>query len=168
MLFQLRIFTICWLLLILNSQLVLADPPIFAEDANILGNGDIELEIVNEDQEFETELGVLIGFQEIFSFTSIKANLGYAHSNDLIIDRTFDNRFLYGFEIEFPIIRENFVVVSELSGELGLSDNEKPLLSQTGIVYEVNDQIAFDCGFEVGVNDAESSKAIILGIALSY
>jgi len=168
MLFRLQIYRIFWFFLILNAQLVIAHPPLVTEDANISEKGDIALEIGNEDRGIGSESGVLIGFQHILYFTSIKANLGYSPSNDLVIDQIFDDSFFYGLEIDFPILREGFILGTEITGEFGISDSEKPLLSRTSLVYELNNQVVIDGGFEIGLNDTESSKTIILSVTFAF
>lgn len=168
MLFRFITNTIFILFFVLNSQLVFAHPPIEVLYDNISEKREIELEIGNEYKVIGSESEVLVGIQKILYFTSIQEEFGYSPTNEIFIDQPFDDRFFYGLEVEVPMFRDNIFVVSEVTGEFDPSFSEKPIYSKTGVVYEVNDQVAFDCGFEVGVNDPESSKAIIFGITFTF
>ncbi len=168
MLFRLITNTIYILFIVLNFQLVFAHPTSEVLYDNISEKREIELEIRNENKLIGSESEVLVGIQKVLYLTSIMEEFGYSPTKEIFIDRPFDEMFTYGLEIEFPKFRENIVAVSEIGGEYAVYENERPIYHRTSFVYEANNQIAFDCGFEIGLYDAESSKAIILGITLSH
>lgn len=114
------------------------------------------------------EPGILVGLGKHFSFTSINANVGYFATNDPVQDVTFQNRFFYGLQIDFPLFRDDLLVGTEITGDFATSNNEEAIFSRSGFVYEVNEHIALDAGFEFGLRDAESAKTVIAGVTLAF
>jgi len=114
------------------------------------------------------EPGILVGLGKHFSFTSINANVGYFSTNDPVTDETFQNRFFYGLQIDFPLFRDDLLIGTEITGDLATSNNEKPIFTRSGFVYEITEHIALDAGFEFGLRDAESAKTVIVGATLAF
>lgn len=167
MLFRIISSTIFILFITLYSQLAFAHSTTELSHNSLYERRDIELEKGNKHRLIGSESDVLIRLQKILFFTPIQEEFGYSPTSELIIDQPFDDLFYYGLEIEVPTFRENIAVVSEITGEFAEYDTEKPIYHKTSFVYEANDQLAIDCGFEVGLYDAESSKSIVFGLTIS-
>ena len=134
-------------------------PELIVQPSLLIPTGDEDKGLGSEDFEF----GVLVGLQKNISPASVKANIGYFATNDPITDQTFDDRFFYGFEIDFNILNE-FIIGTEITGEFETTNNLNPVFSLTGIVYKLNDKLSLDAGFQIGINDTDSSKTIIFGL----
>ncbi|GJM15766.1 MAG: hypothetical protein DHS20C13_10930 [Thermodesulfobacteriota bacterium] len=168
MLFKIIIHTIFLLFIVLNSQLVFAHSSTEGVYDYISEKVEVELETGIEYRVIGSESDVLLGLEKILFITPIQEEFGYSPTSKIFIDQPFDEMFYYGLEIEVPTFRKNTAVVSEVAGEFAEYDTEKPIYHKTSFVYEANDQIAIDCGFEIGLYHAESSKAILIGIAFTY
>ena len=114
------------------------------------------------------EPGILLGLGKHFSFTTINTNIGYFATNDPVTDETFQNRFFYGVEIDFPLIGDDLLVGTEITGDFATSNNEEPIFTRSGLVYQLNEHIALDAGFEYGIRDAESAKTVIAGATIAF
>lgn len=107
------------------------------------------------------ELEHLLGLEKQLSFMSIQTNIGYITTYDQISDQGFDHSLIYGLEIEFPLFLEKIICGTDIKGDFAGPNNEYPVFIKTSLVYELNDRIAIDGGFEFDLNDPEIASMII-------
>ena len=115
----------------------------------------------------QIELGILLVLEETFWKVAARANLGYLASNDPTFDENFEDRFFYGFQVDFPLFIERLRLGSELTGQFA-SGEGSPLFSLTGLVFQITENIVFDAGVELGLIDASSAVTAIAGITFGF
>ena len=115
----------------------------------------------------QIELGILLVLEETFWKVAARANLGYLASNDPTFDENFEDRFFYGFQVDFPLFIERLRLGSELTGQFA-SGEGSPLFSLTGLVFQITENIVFDAGVELGLKDAGSAVTAIVGITFGF
>ena len=115
----------------------------------------------------QIELGILLVIEKTFWKVASRANLGYFSTNDPTFDENFEDRFFYGFQIDFPLFIEKLRLGSELTGQFA-SGEGSPLFSLTGLVFQITESIVLDGGVELGLKDAGSAVTAIVGITFGF
>jgi len=115
----------------------------------------------------QIELGILLVLEKAFWKVAARANLGYFASNDPTFGENFDDRFFYGFQIDFPLFIEKLSLGTELTGQFASSEGS-PLFSLTGLVFQITENIVLDGGVELGLKDADSAITVIVGLTFGF